>query len=233
MYEKCFKRILDFSLSFIALTILSPIFLVLIAIGSIAMRGNPFFVQKRPGKIDKNGKEKIFNLIKFRTMDNRKDALGNFLPDEVRLNKYGQFLRASSLDELPELINILIGQMSIVGPRPQLVRDMVFMTPQQRQRHTVRPGLSGLAQINGRNAIDWNKKLALDLEYIENISFLGDVKIVFITVLNVLHLVHNDEISEETEIVEDYGDYLLGRGEVNEEDYAKAQDEALKLLEMV
>ena len=163
MYAKFFKRIMDFTLSFFALLFLSPILLVLAIIGAIAMKGNPFFTQLRPGKIDKKtGKEKIFKLVKFRTMSNAKDKEGNLLPDEIRLNKYGRFLRSTSLDELPELWNILIGDMSIVGPRPQLVRDMVFMTAEQRTRHTVRPGLTGLAQVSGRNNISWEDKFKYD-----------------------------------------------------------------------
>ena len=152
MYAKFFKRVMDFVLSLMALLVLSPILLILIIVGSIAMRGNPFFTQMRPGRIGKKtGKEKIFKLVKFRTMSNKKDENGNLLPDEQRVIKYGKFLRSTSLDELPELVNILKGDMSIVGPRPQLVRDMVFMTEEQRERHTVRPGLTGLAQVNGRN----------------------------------------------------------------------------------
>lgn len=142
MYAKYFKRMIDFILSLIALIVLSPVLVVLMILGTVFMRGNPFFTQPRPGK-----NEKIFKLIKFRTMDNRKDADGNLLPDEVRLNGYGRFLRSTSLDELPELINILVGDMAVVGPRPQLVRDMVFMTPEQRKRHSVRQGLTGWAQV--------------------------------------------------------------------------------------
>ena len=145
MYAKYFKRMIDFCLSLIGLIVLSPLLLLLMLLGSVFMSGNPFFTQERPGK-----DEKIFKLIKFRTMDNRRDKDGNLLPDEVRLNKYGRFLRSTSLDELPELINILKGDMAIVGPRPQLVRDMVFMTPEQRRRHSVRQGLTGWAQVNGR-----------------------------------------------------------------------------------
>ena len=173
MYAKFFKRAIDIVLSFIALTVLSPVLLILIIVGAIAMKGNPFFTQLRPGKISrKTGKEKIFRLIKFRTMSNAKDKDGNILPDEKRLNKYGKILRSTSLDELPELINIFIGNMSIIGPRPQLVRDMVFMSEEQRMRHTVRPGLSGLAQVNGRNNITWEEKFEWDAKYIEKIPLL-------------------------------------------------------------
>ena len=196
MYAKFFKRFFDFTLSLIALLVLSPILLVLMIVGAIAMGGNPFFVQKRPGKINKKtGEEKIFNLIKFRTMNNKKDAGGNLLPDEVRLNKYGKLLRSTSLDELPELINILVGDMSIVGPRPLLVRYIPRYTPEQRRRHEVRPGLTGYAQVHGRNAISWEEKFKLDVEYVDNITFIGDIKILFGTVGAVLK---RDGISSET-----------------------------------
>ena len=154
MYAKLFKRIFDFIASLGALIALSPLLIVLMLIGTIAMKGNPFFLQPRPGKKKKNGQEEIFYLIKFRTMTNAKGEHGELLPDEQRLGKYGKFLRSTSMDELPSLFNILVGQLSVVGPRPQLVRDMVFMTEEQRRRHNVRPGLTGLAQINGRNNND-------------------------------------------------------------------------------
>ena len=169
-------------LSLMALIALSALLLFLTLIGAIAMKGNPFFVQARPGKKDKDGKEKIFNLIKFRTMSNAKDKEGNLLPDDVRLNKYGKFLRSTSLDELPELINILKGDMSIVGPRPLLVRYIPRYTEEQRRRHDVRPGLTGYAQIHGRNAISWEERFAYDIEYVDNISFIGDIKIILGTV---------------------------------------------------
>ena len=196
MYAKFFKRVADFILSFIALIVLSPILLILTLVGAVAMGGNPFFTQSRPGKISKKtGKEKIFKLVKFRTMSNKKDADGNLLPDEVRLNKYGRFLRSTSLDELPELWNILKGDMSIVGPRPLLVKYIPRYTKEQRRRHTVRPGLTGLAQINGRNAISWEDKFALDVKYVDKITFFGDVKILFGTVKAVLC---RDGISSDT-----------------------------------
>ena len=182
MYAKFFKRLIDFMLSLMALIALSAFLLFLTLIGAIAMKGNPFFVQPRPGKKDKDGKEKIFNLIKFRTMSNAKDKEGNLLPDDVRLNKYGKFLRSTSLDELPELFNILKGDMSIVGPRPLLVKYIPRYTEQQRRRHDVRPGLTGYAQINGRNAISWEERFAYDVEYVDNISFIGDIKIILGTV---------------------------------------------------
>lgn len=185
MYAKFFKRFMDFWLSMLALIVFSPLLLVLTVIGAIAMRGNPYFVQKRPGKKRKNGEERIFSLIKFRTMSNKRDENGNFLPDEVRLNRYGKFLRKTSLDELPELINILIGDMAIVGPRPLLVKYLPLYTEEQRRRHMVRPGLTGLAQVHGRNSISWEEKFALDLEYINKITFLMDLKIILKTVKKV------------------------------------------------
>lgn len=186
MYAKCFKRIIDFVLSLIAVIVLSPILLILIIIGAIAMSGNPFFTQLRPGKKGKNGEEKIFRLIKFRTMDNRKDKDGNLLPDDVRLNKYGRILRSSSLDELPELFNILIGDMSIVGPRPLLVKYLPLYSSEQRKRHNVRPGLTGYAQVHGRNSISWEDRFKLDVEYTQNVTLSNDIKIVFDTVRVVL-----------------------------------------------
>ena len=187
MYAKFLKRAFDFILSLFALIVLSPVLLVLIILGAVFMKGNPFFCQARPGKINpKTGEEKIFKLIKFRTMDNRKDAEGNLLPDEVRLNSYGKFLRSTSLDELPEIINILMGHMSIVGPRPLLVKYIPLYSPEQRRRHTVRPGLTGYAQVNGRNSITWEEKFKLDVEYVDNITLIGDIKILFGTVFSVL-----------------------------------------------
>ncbi len=177
MYAKYFKRIIDFCLSIVGIVVLSPLLIILMILGAIFMRGNPFFTQLRPGK-----DEKIFKLIKFRTMDNRKDENGNLLPDEVRLNKYGRFLRSTSLDELPELFNILKGNMAVVGPRPLLVRYLERYNDEQRHRHDVRPGLTGYAQSNGRNALSWEDKFAMDVWYTKNISFLGDIKILIDTV---------------------------------------------------
>lgn len=181
MYPKFFKRIIDFILSLCALIVLSPILLILIILCFVFMGGNPFFFQERPGK-----DEKIFKLIKFRSMDNRKDKNGNLLPDDVRLNKYGKFLRATSLDELPELINILKGDMSIIGPRPLLVSYLPFYTEREKLRHTVRPGLSGYAQAHGRNAVSWEEKFEMDARYVENITFIGDIKIILKTIRTVL-----------------------------------------------
>ncbi len=186
MYKNYLKRFFDFMIALIALTVLSPLMLILTVIGAIAMKGNPFFVQKRPGMIDKRtGNERIIHLLKFRTMSNAKDAEGNFLPDAVRLNKYGKFLRASSCDELPSLINMLIGDISLIGPRPLLVKYLDYYSDWERQRHTVRPGLTGLAQVSGRNALTWQKRFEKDVEYINTVSFSTDFKILILTVKKV------------------------------------------------
>lgn len=187
LYKQFFKRFYDFFLSFLALIVLSPLLLILTVVGAIAMKGNPFFTQKRPGKISKKTKEeRIFKLVKFRTMTNAKDENGNLLPDEKRLNGYGKFLRKTSLDELPELFNIFIGDMSIIGPRPLLVEYLPWYTEDERRRHSIRPGLTGWAQVNGRNEVKWDKRLALDVEYVDKLSLKLDVKIFFMTVLKVL-----------------------------------------------
>ncbi len=180
MYAKFFKRVLDLFLSLCSLVCLSPLLIVLTLVGAVAMKGNPFFTQQRPGL-----HERIFKLIKFRTMTNEKDKEGNFLPDTVRLNKYGRFLRSTSLDELPELINIFKGDMSIVGPRPLAVKYLPFYTEEERKRHSILPGLTGLAQVNGRNDLSWEDKFRFDLQYAADISFVNDVKIVFLTVRKV------------------------------------------------
>lgn len=180
MYAKYIKRLLDFLLSLIALTILSPFMIIFTVIGAIVMKGNPFFVQERPGK-----NEKIFKLVKFRTMTCEKDKEGNPLPDEKRLTTYGKILRSTSIDELPELINILIGDMSVVGPRPLVVAYLPYYTEGERKRHSVRPGLTGLAQVNGRNAISWESKFEYDIKYINSITLIGDAKIILDTVLKV------------------------------------------------
>lgn len=186
MYAKCLKRVFDFLISLFALAVLSPVLLILVIVGAIAMGGNPFFTQLRPGKIGKDGKEKIFRLIKFRTMSNKRDASGNLLPDHVRLNRYGRLLRSTSLDELPELLNILKGDMAIVGPRPLAVSYLPYYNDRERRRHDIRPGLTGWAQVNGRTAIGWEERFAYDVEYVERLSFGMDVKILFLTVQKVL-----------------------------------------------
>ncbi len=229
MYANFFKRIIDLTLSVIALLILSPLLMILMIAGAISMKGNPFFSQMRPGKVSKKtGEEKIFKLIKFRTMSNAKDKNGELLPDDVRLNRYGKFLRSTSLDELPELLNIIKGDMAIVGPRPQLVRDMVFMTEAQRKRHSVRPGLTGLAQCSGRNNMTWEKKFEYDLEYINKITFIEDVKIIFRTVGKVFA---RDGITEEgMATAMDLGDWLLQEDKISQEEYDKKQTAAKELV---
>ena len=223
------KRFIDIVLSLGAIVFLSPVLLVLVVVGAVAMRGNPFFVQERPGKKGKDGKEKIFRLIKFRTMSNAKDENGNLLPDHMRLGKYGKWLRSTSLDELPELFNIAIGDLALCGPRPQLVRDMTFMTDEQRRRHDVRPGLTGLAQVNGRNNITWEQKFEYDLQYIDNgITFIGDFKILLHTVGKVLK--RSDTVREGTVSDMDFGDWLMAQGKVDQETYDQKQAEAKELL---
>ncbi len=195
MYAHFLKRIIDFVLSLLAILCLSPVLLVLIVVGAVAMRGNPFFTQPRPGKRDRHGNEKIFRLVKFRTMDNRKDSEGKLLPDEVRLNKYGRFLRSTSLDELPELLNILMGDMSIVGPRPLLVRYLERYSAEQRRRHDVRPGLTGYAQAYGRNSLTWEEKFEKDVYYVDHLSLWLDIRIILKTIAVVLK---KEGISSET-----------------------------------
>ena len=229
MYEKYIKRGFDFLLALFALVLLAPLLLILIIINTFMMRGNPFFTQIRPGRMDKNGEETLFKMIKFRTMTSQKDENGNYLPDAVRLTKWGNFLRSTSLDELPELLNIIRGDMSFVGPRPQLVRDMLFMTPVQRQRHTVTPGLTGLAQCNGRNGITWERKFGYDLQYIETISFFTDVKIMIKTIGKVFA---RDGIAEEgMATAEDFGDYLLRINQVDSTQYREKLAQEKELLE--
>lgn len=229
MYAKFWKRFFDFTLSLLALIVLSPVLLVLIIVGAIAMRGNPFFVQPRPGRKGKDGREKIFYLIKLRSMSNKRGTNGELLPDDQRLGRYGAFLRSTSLDELPSLVNIVLGQLSIVGPRPFLVRDCVFLTDEQRRRHNVRPGLTGLAQVNGRNNITWEQKFEYDLLYIDRgITFLGNLKIIIQTVGKVLK--RSDTVREGTVSDMDYGDWLMMEGKVDQATYDEKQEEARELL---
>ena len=180
VYARGGKRMLDFFLSLMALTVLSPILLVLMVLGAVKMKGNPFFVQPRPGK-----NERIFNLIKFRTMTCEKDAEGNLLPDEQRLTQYGKILRSTSLDELPELINILKGDMAVVGPRPLAVQYLPYYNEQEKLRHSVRPGLTGMAQVHGRNATTWEARFSYDITYVSKITLWGDIKIILQTVATV------------------------------------------------
>lgn len=232
-YELYIKRFMDVVCSLVAIIVFSWLYIIVAILVRIKLGSPVLFKQPRPGKIDpQTGREKIFYMYKFRSMSDERDENGNLLLDDVRLGKFGKALRATSLDELPEAFNILKGDMSIIGPRPQLVRDMVFMTPEQRMRHTVRPGLSGLAQTRGRNALSWDAKLATDLEYIENITFLGDVKIIINTVKQVFFKEKGIEggTVDEVDITDDFGDYLLKAGRVSKEEYDKKMNKAKELL---
>lgn len=222
-YERFFKRPIDIFCAVMALAVFWWLYIIVAVMVRIKLGSPVIFCQPRPGK-----DEKIFNMYKFRSMTDERDEDGNLLPDEKRLTKFGKLLRSTSLDELPEAFNILKGDMSVIGPRPQLVRDMVFMTPQQRQRHSVRPGLSGLAQIRGRNAASWEGKLATDLEYIEEITFWKDFKIVFSTVLKAVK--REGVSSEGMDTAEDLGDYLLREGRISREQYDKEQQTAKEML---
>ena len=226
MYKKYIKRAMDFTLSLIAIICLSWLLAIVAILVRIKLGSPVIFKQPRPGK-----DEKIFNMYKFRTMTDERDGDGNLLPDNIRLTTFGKLLRKTSLDELPELFCILKGDMSIVGPRPQLVRDMVFMTDEQRKRHSVKPGLSGLAQVSGRNNISWEDKLAYDLEYIENITFLGDIKIIFMSVWKAF-IKQADIETDGMATAEDLGDYLLRTGKINTNVYDMRQEEARELLMM-
>lgn len=229
-YEKYIKRLLDIVCSLLSIVVFCG-FYVIIAIVVRMKMGNPvIFKQPRPGLIDpKTGKEKIFQMYKFRSMTNARNAEGNLLSDDQRLPKFGAWLRRTSLDELPEVINILKGDMSVVGPRPQLVRDMVFMSEQHRMRHTAKPGLTGLAQVMGRNAITWEEKLDWDLKYIEKVSFLGDVKILLQTIIAVYKKRGITDGENATAL--DYGDTLLKGEKISKEDYDQKQMEARNILE--
>lgn len=224
IYARSIKRKLDIVLSGGALIVLSPVIVVTAVLVKQKLGSPVLFTQLRPGK-----GEKIFKMYKFRTMTDERDTDGNLLPDEVRLTEFGQFLRSTSLDELPELINILKGDMSIVGPRPLLVRDMVFMTKEQRRRHKVTQGLTGLAQVNGRNNISWEDKLLYDQEYVKNITFWGDLKIIVQTFVNVLK--KEDINTDGMATAEDLGDYLLRIGQVDQETYDKRQRIACRICE--
>lgn len=227
IYERYIKRLLDIVCALAALIVFGWLYIIVAVFVRVKLGSPVLFTQPRPGK-----DEKIFKLYKFRTMTDARDENGKLLPDDVRLTKFGKALRSTSLDELPEAFNILKGDMSVIGPRPQLVRDMVFMTPEQRLRHTVRPGLSGLAQTRGRNALSWDGKLETDLEYIQHVTFLGDLKIIFDTVKQVFFRQKGLENSDvdEVEITDDFGDYLLKAGRVSMEEYVEKQAEAKELL---
>lgn len=222
MYRHFFKPLLDFILSLLAVIVLSPFFLLFTPIVAIAMKGNPFFVQPRPGK---NGN--IFKMIKYRTMTNAKDENGNLLPDADRLTGFGKMMRKLSIDELPEIFNILAGQMSIVGPRPQLIKDLVFFDEETMKRQSVRPGLTGWAQVNGRNNVTWEHKFELDAYYIEHMSLWLDIKILFMTVFKVF--ARKDINTEGMETAEDYGDCLLREEKIEKEYYDRMCDYARRL----
>lgn len=223
IYCHYIKRIIDFVLAVAGIIVLSPVMLV-IAFLVWKNLGSPIiFRQKRPGK-----NEEIFEMYKFRSMMAEMDKDGNLIPEEKRLTEFGKNLRATSLDELPELFNILKGEMSLVGPRPQLVKDMVFMTPKQRRRHSVRPGLTGLAQVNGRNQISWEEKFEWDLQYINHISFKTDVKIVLRTISKVIR--KENITTDGMETAEDLGDYLLRKCEISKSEYT-SKKEKLKIRE--
>ena len=224
MYRKYIKRPMDFTLALLAIVVFSWLFAIVAVLVRVKLGSPVLFKQPRPGK-----DEKIFNMYKFRTMTDARDEDGELLPDEIRLTKFGKLLRKTSLDELPEAFCILKGDMSVIGPRPQLVRDMVFMTGEQRRRHTVRPGLSGLAQVMGRNNISWEDKLAYDLEYINNITFIGDVKIIFMSVWKAF-VKQEDIETDGMATAEDLGDYLLRIGKVDELQYKQNMQSALAMI---
>ena len=229
IYEKYIKRVFDIICALLAIIVFCWLYVIIAALVRVKLGSPVLFTQPRPGK-----DEKIFKLYKFRTMTDERDENGELLPDDVRLTSFGKWLRSTSMDELPEAFNILNGTMSVIGPRPQLVRDMTFMTTEQRMRHCVRPGLSGLAQTRGRNALSWDGKLATDLEYIENVTFLGDLKIIIDTVKQVFFKEKGIEGSDidEVDITDDFGDYLLKAGRVSKEEYDQKQSEARELLEV-
>lgn len=229
-YEKYIKRILDIFCSILVIILFCWLFVIIALLVRIKLGSPILFAQYRPGLIDKkNGKEHIFKMYKFRTMIDKRDEEGNLLPDELRLTKFGAWLRSTSLDEIPEVFCILNGTMTLIGPRPQLVRDMVFMSKKQRMRHTAKPGLSGLAQVSGRNAISWDKKLYYDLQYIEHVSFVNDLKILFRTVEKAF--IKQEGITEEGSVTAaDYGDYLLKTNQISKEVYDKKQEEAKEIL---
>lgn len=232
VYERFTKRLLDIVCASSAILVFSWLYAIIAILVRIKLGSPVLFRQPRPGMIDpKTGREKIFYIYKFRTMNDARDSDGKLLPDEQRLTKFGEMLRATSLDELPEAFNILKGDMSVIGPRPQLVRDMVFMSEKVRMRHTAKPGLSGLAQVMGRNAMTWEKRFAYDLLYIKDVSFWNDIMLIYLTFKKVF--VRHDfmQINEETDIMLDYGDALLKSGKVSKERYDELQACALKLIE--
>ena len=232
-YEKYIKRIFDIICSVLAITVFWWLYVIIAILVRIKLGSPILFTQYRPGIIDqRTGKEKIFKLYKFRTMIDKRDSNGELLPDNLRMTKFGAWLRSTSLDELPEVISILKGDMSVIGPRPQLVRDMVFMSNKQRMRHTAKPGLSGLAQIMGRNAISWDKKLKYDLHYLKHISFKNDLYILLNTVIKAF--LKKEGITEEGKVTSsDYGDYLLSNNQISREEYDKMHRKAERILEKI
>ena len=229
IYERYIKRVIDVVLSIFVLLLFSWLYLIVAIMVRVKLGSPIIFKQLRPGMIDKKtGEEKIFKMYKFRTMTDERDDCGQLLPDKLRLTQFGAWLRASSLDELPEVFNIIRGDMSIIGPRPQLIRDMVFMTMEQRTRHSARPGLSGLAQVNGRNAISWEKKFEYDLKYIEKVSFVKDLDIVIETVKKAIF--SQEGITDASMVTaEDYGDYLLRNNYITKDEYNQKMEEALSI----
>ena len=225
-YEQFFKRFYDIICALLALIVFCWLYAIIAILVKIKLGSPVLFTQIRPGKKGKDGKEKLFKLYKFRTMTDARDENGNLLPDDVRLTKFGAFLRSTSLDEIPEALNILKGEMSVIGPRPQLIRDMVFMSDEQRFRHSVRPGLSGLAQVKGRNAITWEDKINLDLLYVKNVSFFSDIRILLLTVKKVFG---KNESSAELDIADDYGDELLKKELISRNKYDELQKYAEEL----
>lgn len=228
-YEKYIKRAIDVTCATGAIVVFSPLYLGVALLVRMKLGSPVLFTQDRPGLVGEDGKETVFKMYKFRSMTDEKDENGELLPDEIRLTKFGKWLRNTSLDELPEAFNILNGTMSVIGPRPQLVRDMVFMNDEQRMRHTAKPGLSGLAQVNGRNAISWEDKIGWDLKYIENVSCLEDFKIVFATVKKAF-IKQEGITQDDMATAEDLGDYLLRTEKIEKEDYDRRQQQAKMIL---
>ena len=228
-YEKYIKRALDIVCSLLFLILFCWLYAIIALVVRMKMDAPVIFKQPRPGMVSpETGKETIFDMYKFRSMTDERDENGELLPDELRLTGFGKALRETSLDELPEVFNVLKGDMSIIGPRPQLVRDMVFMTDEQRMRHTAKPGMSGLAQVRGRNAITWEEKLDWDLKYIDKVSFLGDMRIFMETIFVVFKKSGITDGENTTAL--DYGDALLKTGKINRMEYTKKQAESRGLL---
>lgn len=226
IYSCFFKRFFDITLSFLGIVILSPLFLLVIILSSIILRGNPFFTQYRQYRYGKNGK--IFKLLKFRSMADKFDKDGNLLPDKDRMTKWGTFIRKTSIDELPQLFNILKGEMSFIGPRPRIIEECVFLRDDQKTRFLVRPGITGWAQVNGRNSITFDKVVEYDKEYVENLTFWMDIKIIFKTIKCLFK--HDDINKQGTTSNEFHGDYLLRTGQVDKDYYDAKIAEAMKII---